>query len=82
MIANLAVSDFLIGAVFIPYDMSTVGFPQMRQNKITNAFLLTFVGASVVNFLLISVERYAAIAYPLWHLKLSPNWLIGSIVLA
>lgn len=86
LIANLAVSDFLIGAVFIPYDMSTVGFPQMRQNKITcilrNALLLTFVGASVVNLLLISLERYAAIAYPLWHLKLSPNWLIGSIILA
>jgi len=58
----------------------------MRQNKITcilrNAFLLTFVGDSVINLLLISLERYAAIAYPLWHLKLSPNWLIGLIVLA
>jgi len=87
LIANLAVSDFLIGAVFIPYDMPTVcWFPQMRQNKITcilrNAFLLTFVGDSVISLLLISLERYAAIAYPLWHLKLSPNWLIGLIVLA
>lgn len=84
LIANLAASDLLFALIFLPYDMSAFGFPEIRKNKLTcllrNVLLLTFVGASVFNLLVISFERYLAIAYPLWHLKLSRRWLIVAIV--
>jgi hypothetical protein len=86
LIANLAVSDFLLGLIFIPYDMTLKHVRVMSENKfaclLRNALLLQFVGASVFNLLLLSLERYAALAFPLWHFKLSSKWLICSIAVS
>lgn len=83
LIANLAVSDFLLGLIFIPYDIALKHVRAMNENAfaclLRNALLLQFVGASIFNLLLLSLERYAALALPLWHFKLSRKWLICSI---
>ena len=75
LIANLAVSDLLVGLLFIPYDMAAVWYPEIRRKKITcllrSAFLHCLLGASDLNLLVISLERYTAIRFPLWHLRLS-----------
>ena len=85
LIANLSMSDLLLGLVYIPYDMTFWYFPVLRENKFTcllrNVLLLEFVGASVFNQLFLSVERYIAVAYPLWHLQLPRTWLICSITI-
>ncbi|CAC5409323.1 LPAR1 [Mytilus coruscus] len=55
----------------------------MRTKKLACLFrtllMQEFVGASIFNLFILSLERYAAIVYPLWHMQLSNNWLIGSI---
>lgn len=85
LIANLSMSDLLLGLVFIPYDMMFWYFPVLRENKYTcllrNVLLMEFVGASVFNQLFLSLERYVAVAYPLWHLQLPRAWFICSITI-
>lgn len=80
LICNLALSDLLFGLLFIPYDMISFVVPEVRQNKLTcllrEFLLLGLVGGSVMNMLVISIERYTAIKYPLWHFKLSQKCLV------
>lgn len=78
LIANLAVSDLLVGLIYLPYDILYWNFKWIRQRKAMCIlkFVLQheFVGASVFNLLVISIDRYAAITYPLWRLQLSTKW--------
>jgi hypothetical protein len=80
LVANLSVSDFLVGLIMIPYDISFVMVEDLRQNKWTcllrETFQILFLGSSVLNLLLISVERYLAILFPLAHVhRRSRKWL-------
>lgn len=80
LIANLAVSDLLVGIVMIPYDLNFMFNTSLRQNKLTcllrHTFEIAFIGSSVLNLLVISIERYLAIVHPLFHVKKSTkNWL-------
>ena len=80
LVANLSVSDFLVGLIMIPYDISFVMVEDLRQNKWTcllrETFQILFLGSSVLNLLLISVERYLAIMFPLAHVhRRSRKWL-------
>ena len=84
LIANLAVSDLLFGLVFIPYDMTDGSWCSRNTRKQGNvpsryALMSEFADASVFTLVVISLELYAAIVYPFWHLQLSSNWLIGPI---
>ena len=80
LVANLSVSDFLVGLIMIPYDISFVMVEDLRQNKWTcllrETFQILFLGSSVLNLLLISVERYLAIMFPLAHVhRRNRKWL-------
>lgn len=80
LIANLAVSDLLIGCVMIPYDMCFINFSFLRNGKYTcllrHSIEASFLGASVLNLLVISVERYLAIVKPLKHVQKATSRLL------
>ena len=68
LIANLAVSDFIVGAMLIPIDILTDIF-EWKLNKYTcltvlGIYVLIF-GTSSYNLLLISIERFIAVNFPL-----------------
>lgn len=68
LIANVAVSDLLVGAILLPADMLFGMLWLNRYKYICLCGLSMFVlslGASSYNLTLISVERYLAIVYPL-----------------
>lgn len=67
LIANLAVSDLIVGAVLIPLDMTADIFHWKSNKYVCLATLLLFVlslGSSCYNLLIISIERFVAIMYP------------------
>ena len=71
LIGNLAVSDLLVGLVFLPMDIAL----HLIENLLDNgtyclcyySVLYTLVTASVLNLLLLSVERCHAIIRPFRH---------------
>ena len=71
LIGNLAISDLLVGVIFLPMDISL----HVMDNLIENgtycicyySVLYTLLTASVLNLLLLSVERYYAIIRPYRH---------------
>lgn len=68
LIGNLAISDLLVGLVLLPSDMLADIFEWKATNKyvclgIFAIFVLT-LGSSCSNLLLISIERFIAIVYP------------------
>ena len=68
LIANLAVSDLLVGTVLIPLNL-IFGIFDLTQNKyICLGLLAIFVaclGSSCISLMVISCERYLSIKYPL-----------------
>lgn len=86
LIANLAVSDLMFGLIFLPFDMLSVAVKEIRENKtaclLRNALMFDFIGASTFILLIISIERFIAVTYPLWHLKLSKKMVFGAIGMA
>ena len=69
LVANLAISDFLIGGTALPSDVITKILSEAKKDKFVcllhNAFFVGFVGASVLSLFFISLERYSAIMSPL-----------------
>lgn len=93
LIANLASLDLLFGIIFIPFDMATYLIPETRRNKIScllrNGFAIFLVGASALDLLLMSADRYLAISNPLLHLQFAKKnlvvlislcWILAAIV--
>lgn len=84
LIANLAVSDLLIGLVMIPYDMCFLHYNYLRSGKYTcllrHSIEFSFLGASVLNLLVISVERYYAIVKPLKHVRAATTKLLVTMI--
>ena len=71
LIGNLAVSDLLVGCVVIPLDLVLILSP-IDSNKRTLCMwfycaVYTLATASVLNLLLLSLERYHAIIKPFQH---------------
>lgn len=68
LITNLAVSDFIVGAILIPFDMLSDIY-RWKTNKYVClgvfAIFVVSLGSSCYNLLLISIERFIAIVYPL-----------------
>lgn len=79
LMANLAVADLLCGLVFMPFDMSTYIFPDLRGHKLLcllrNSLSIWSVGASILNLLLMSIDRFLAIFKPLLHMKMSKTYM-------
>ena len=68
LIGNLAVSDLIVGTVLIPFDMFSDIYRLKDNNIVCLSVFSIFVislGASCYNLLLISIERFIAIVYPL-----------------
>ncbi|XP_060561956.1 histamine H1 receptor-like [Ruditapes philippinarum] len=68
LIANLAVSDLIVGAILIPTDMLSDFFGWKSNKYVCLSCLGMFVlslGTSCYNLLLISIERFIAIYYPM-----------------
>ena len=71
LIGNLAVSDLLVGCVVLPMDLVLI-FSPLDSNERTLCLwfycaVYTLVTASVLNLLLISLERFHAIIRPFQH---------------
>ncbi|XP_063447670.1 octopamine receptor-like [Mytilus trossulus] len=84
LIGSLAVSDLLIGAIVLPYDVLNMIFVNLKDEKIPCLLqytcFVTFVGASVTNLFIICLERYSAIMSPLKHfIKASKTRIFISI---
>lgn len=86
LIGNLAVSDLLIGLVFIPYDLVFLSNLELARQKyfclIRHSLCDMFLGASVMNLLAISFERYIAVLYPLKHVMICTWQTMSLIVVA
>ena len=71
LIGNLAVADLLVGLVFLPMDITLHLINSLLDNGIYCLFyysiLYTLLTASVLNLLLLSVERCHAIMRPYRH---------------
>ncbi|KAJ8311939.1 hypothetical protein KUTeg_010506 [Tegillarca granosa] len=89
LLANLAISDLLVGLLVIPYEVVFYSFliHQTDSDLYKYACLIRytlgpiFLGASVWSLWCISVERYFAVIYPLKHLRLcTKNRLIALIL--
>lgn len=83
LIANLAVADLLCGLLFMPFDITTYIYPKLRENKFTcllrNSLSFWSVGASILNLLLISIDRFLAILKPFTHLTTSKKYVFSLI---
>uniref|UniRef100_A0A3Q2CSR7 G-protein coupled receptors family 1 profile domain-containing protein n=1 Tax=Cyprinodon variegatus TaxID=28743 RepID=A0A3Q2CSR7_CYPVA len=70
LLLSLAISDFLIGLVFFPGEMvklTTCWFFGDLMCLLYSYILVLILCASVGNIVLVSVERYVAICYPLQY---------------
>ncbi|XP_015257262.1 PREDICTED: trace amine-associated receptor 13c-like [Cyprinodon variegatus] len=70
LLLSLAVADFLIGLVFIPGEMlklTTCWFFGDHLCLLYSYILVVIICSSVGNIVLISVDRYVAICYPLQY---------------
>ena len=72
LLINLAVTDFLIGVTKIPSFITNSIPPLMRKERsglgdYIAAFVVLFSTASVVSLAAVSVERTAAVLWPLAH---------------
>lgn len=68
LIGNLAVSDFIVGVILIPYSLLTAGQTVHSDRLLCFGKLALFVlciGSSCFNLTLISLERFVAIVFPL-----------------
>ncbi|XP_062573280.1 tyramine/octopamine receptor-like [Saccostrea cucullata] len=85
LVGNLAVSDLLIGLVFIPYDLVFLTHEDLARQKyfclIRHSLVDMLLGASVMNLFAISLERYIAVVHPLHHAAIC-TWKSLSIVIA
>lgn len=80
LIVNLAIADLLVGLVVFPYNMAAILIPSINKGKITcllkHSFYTTFIGASILNMFIISLERYSAVMSPLkYHINYSTKRL-------
>lgn len=78
LIANLAISDLIVGGVLIPADMLADIFHWKDQKYVCLTVLSLFIlsmGSSCYNLLLISIERFISIVYPFaaWKLLSKPK---------
>ena len=83
LIGNLALSDLIFGIILIPVDLigDIVGLNHIKVYCISKlALFVLSLGGSCYSLLLISVERFFAIAFPLtrrnWLTKCKVVWLI------
>lgn len=71
LVGNLAVSDLLVGIVCMPMDITLLLSPVADSSKTFCLWyfclLFTFIGLSVVNLFLLSLERFHAITNPMKH---------------
>ena len=71
LIASLALSDLLVGIVAIPYDFAfylSYSLKRMRLPCLFRHFIwILCLGSSISNLVLISVERFMAVVFPLKH---------------
>ena len=94
LVANLALSDILVGLIILPMDITVIVSEWASRHL---QFCLwhhclsgTFMGASVMNLLLMSVDRFSAIRDPLKHrirfsrkrvlVLISLSWIFISII--
>lgn len=78
LIANLAISDLIVGGVLIPADMVADIYHWKNQKYVCLTVLSLFIlslGSSCYNLLLISIERFIVIVYPFtaWKLLSKPK---------
>ncbi len=73
LLVNLAVSDLMVGLVAVPA-MLTIYWTYHGRDDERDFFLSPiwslvdlFITATVLNTLLLSVDRYVAVAHPLFH---------------
>ena len=70
LIGNLALSDFLVGIAIIPMEIfgTLLDLSYYKYYCLVNiGTSLMLIGSSVLNMLVISVERFISVAYPLSH---------------
>ena len=73
LIANLAVADFLVGAILIPFDIAGMVWQHLSRDKwfclLELSLYTCLLGASVLNNFVISLERFFVICCPLWYAR-------------
>ena len=73
LIANLAVADFLVGALLIPSDIAGMLLQDLSGDEffclVELSMYTCLLGASVLNNFVISLERFFVICCPLWYAR-------------
>lgn len=85
LIVSLAVSDFLVGLIAIPYELTFLYLNHQVTSKYGCLFRfclpIIFLGASVWSLFCISFERFLAIVYPFTHVgKVTTNVLCVAVI--
>ena len=86
LIANLAVSDLLVGAILIPFDIVGMLWQELSGDQwfclLELSLYACLLGASVLNNFVISVERFSVICCPLWYARRFRTRLLRILVAA
>ncbi|XP_052775575.1 trace amine-associated receptor 13c-like [Mya arenaria] len=73
LVGNLALADLLVGLIALPMDLLSLSSARFSQSVEFCywhvCFMFTYVGMSVVNLFVLSLERFHAIVYPFQHGK-------------
>ncbi|XP_076452231.1 histamine H2 receptor-like [Babylonia areolata] len=86
LICNLALADFLVGALYLPFDIWFMVHSRTSVTSVTCSWRTSLwdslLGTSVLNLTLISFDRFTAVCHPFYYYLVTVDRVLSACVVA